>query len=128
MTAHERTGIRDLSYSAWHRTLGPNLPACDLDWIEFDRGVPVALLETKHLQAADENIYTASLRAQEKLAEMASLPHFIVRYDVDPPAAMFFIEPRNQWAEQYVDSPCYMDEGEYTRFLHDLRREPHATH
>jgi len=123
----ERTGWRDEDYSRWHRTLGPNLPMTDIDSVEYHYSVPVACIETKHMQAQEEHIYTASLRCLENLAEAADLPCFITRYDLDD-MPLFHVEPRNPLAEQYVPEPRYMDEGEYTRFLYALRREPHATH
>lgn len=49
----ETTGRRNLTYSSWHRQLGYNCPAQDLDWIEYDRGIPVAVIEVTTGQLSD---------------------------------------------------------------------------
>ena len=96
----ERSHFRDQSYSSWHRTLGYNCAATDIDqvvtrdgstmeetstlWNEYDLKVPVALVETKVRNYGDVDLTNDSnMVANSKLADMASLPFFVVKHNSD---------------------------------------------
>ena len=88
----ERTLFRCAEYSAWHRELGFNCPQLDIDfvehiegtvenaWLEYDRNVPVAIIETKaHFQQLDFS--NSQLQTLGNLGTMSGLPFFTVQYD-----------------------------------------------
>lgn len=86
MTAHERTGWRDGEISKRHRAWGFNCPATDLDFmlLEFNHGVPVAVVDYKHHAKADplvdlhENAVQALSSLYDERGE--NLPFFVARY------------------------------------------------
>ena len=53
MTSNEQHFKRDAWLSGRHRVWGSNVPAMDLDFIlaEYDRCVPIALIDYKHERA-----------------------------------------------------------------------------
>ena len=84
MSREERTGVRDLTLSAWHRSL-PDLCTCiDLDFLEYCNKcrAPLALIETArghHNQIKPTTVLKA-------LAEHAGLRAYLVLYDIDETA------------------------------------------
>jgi hypothetical protein len=87
MSQRERTGVRDMIYSRWHR---PELisrylrldQAVILDMIDIDACEschfckrPLALIETKESRATSTSAYITSL-----LAQMAGVPGYLVFY------------------------------------------------
>ena len=86
MSMRERTGVRDLLYSQWHRAdrtrrfLGPvravKLTAIDIDWCETCCwcSEPLALVETQ------ESRHTKSAVITTALGRRAGLPVFSVGY------------------------------------------------
>ena len=81
MTSNERHFKRDAWLSGRHRAWGRDVPAMDLDFVlaEYDRCVPVALIDYKH-EHADSDLNTANIKTLTALGDMAGLPSFIVRY------------------------------------------------
>src|SRR5690606_33274174 len=87
MSQHERTGIRDLLFSSWHRArstkrfLGPvraaKLTMIDLDAVEYCYACnkPLALIEVKH-----HNARSVSMTVTRALAFMAGIDAYLVRY------------------------------------------------
>ncbi len=88
MSATERTGVRDLLYSGWHRvgclrrylgtTAAAKVCAIDIDWCEYCCycGEPVALIETQQSTAAPK-----SARVTRRLAQLAGIPAYSVSYE-----------------------------------------------
>lgn len=88
MSNRERSGIRDLTYSAWHRVanlkqwLGEKLAnfvtMVDIDSLEYCKCCyePLALIETKFIEAVEK-----SWTATAKLALRAGIPAYLVIYD-----------------------------------------------
>ena len=76
MSMEERYGSRDLTYSAWHRTLDPSLHYIDLDAIEYCAQCkePLALLEL----AQDVGQGWKATTVLRKLARKARLPAYLV--------------------------------------------------
>jgi hypothetical protein len=81
MTSNEQHFKRDAWLSGRHRVWGRDVPAMDLDFIlaEYDRCVPMALIDYKHEHGAI-NFQSANIRTLVALGDMAGLPAFIVRY------------------------------------------------
>ncbi len=80
MSERERTGHRDLTYSAWHRTLDPSLHYIDLDDVEFCAVCkkPLALIEV----ARDSGQWKPA-SVTWTLAKLAGLPAWCILYRVD---------------------------------------------
>ena len=81
MTSNEQHFKRDAWLSGRHRVWGSNVPAMDLDFIlaEYDRCVPIALIDYKH-ERAIINLESANSRTLTALGDMAGIPAFIVQY------------------------------------------------
>ena len=127
MTAHERSGWRDEALSLRHRTWGSNCPGADIDFllVEYDRSVPVALIEYKHHLVGSINPEHPNYRAVGQLADFAQLPFFVVFYW--PDCWAFRVQSMNLAAEDieaYKDADL-LTEREYVSGLYELRdREP----
>jgi hypothetical protein len=81
MTSNEQHFKRDAWLSGRHRLWGRDVPAMDLDFIlaEYDRCVPIALIDYKH-ERATINLESANTRTLIALGDMAGIPAYIVRY------------------------------------------------
>jgi hypothetical protein len=120
----ERSGWRDEAISARHRHWGFNCPAVDIDFlvVEYNLGVPVALIEFKHHLADPPDIKHASYRAYLDLADNRAtpLPFLIVRYWPDIWA--FEVTPINEMAKQHFTPGERLCEREFVIRLYRLRR------
>jgi hypothetical protein len=118
----ERTGWRDQDLSGRHRSWGWDCPAIDIDFlvVEYNYCIPIAIIEYKHENAMEIDPAHPSYRALKELADRASLPLFVVRYNLAEnqftPAALNSIA-RDVFPNNYV-----MREKEYVRFLYALRK------
>ncbi len=140
MTSNERSFKRDAWLSTRHRVWGPDVPAMDLDFIlaEYDRCVPVVLIDYKH-ERATINLDSANTKTLTALGDMAGIPAFIVRYghtnksgwsdwwEVVPPDSVswFQIIPLNIDAHA-TDMPSHdnntkLSELVYVSWLYDIR-------
>lgn len=115
----EKLGFRDENLSRWHRSLGYDLPATDLDavWIEYDNRQPSALIEYKHQNW--DGKWSASLEALVNLANRAAVPALLVSYAAD--CSCFYVSPLNDLAEFFIQTPKLFSEAEYVELLHELR-------
>lgn len=136
MSVQERTGWRDEWISERHRTFGVNVPCVDIDCIilsegadmsesgwnvmEYDKRVPRALIEYKAV-GATINIFDANNKALCCLADMASLPFFIVVYD--KAKLEYEVIPINYKAEELTSNNKVFAEPEFVEFLHAIRKE-----
>lgn len=80
MSRHERTGKRDLTYSAWHRTLGDELTYIDVDACEYCAVCrrPLLLIEV----ARDVGQRNKPASVLQALANLAGLPAIVALYSV----------------------------------------------
>lgn len=134
----ERTGKRELVYSAWHRQESirryipivdaARLGMVDIDALEYeaDNGnSPVALIET----ALDRGQMFKPAHATAKLAERAGIPAYVVLFTPSDRA-----NPRSRFGEPDIErfrvAPALdqtsttwevMTPSEYAQFLVDLR-------
>jgi hypothetical protein len=91
MADEEITGKRDLTYSAWHRTIGPECGMIDIDDCEFCRRCyrPLALIEaTRDKGRSKPSVVT------RKLAELAGIPAWTARFMTDDSGTIteFFVQ------------------------------------
>ena len=122
MTAHERTGWRDEAISRRHRMWGFNCPGADLDFlmVEYNRGVPCALVEYKHYRAAPVDLRAPTYRALLSLAESAKIPFFVAHYW--PETWAFIVTPANLRADLHYFTKTRFTEREFVATLYELRR------
>ncbi len=95
----EHTFERDLILCQLHRSWGYDVPATDIDFLEYDERRPVALIEYKKRQdwqTAQVN-KDANLTALVRLGNRAQIPVYVVFYS--PDHAMFRVIAMNVYAE-----------------------------
>lgn len=121
MTAQERTGWRDRELSLRHRDWGFNCPAADLDFlmVEYNLGVPVALVEYKHHQAKTPELRHPTYRAIYELAKLADLPFLIAFYW--PNEWAFRVDPVNDKARGTYGDGMMLTERRFVKSLYYLR-------
>jgi len=94
----ERTFERDLILCELHRQWGYDVPACDIDFLDYDRANPIALIEYKkrdNWETARVE-YDSNLKALIKLGVRAKVPVFCVFYK--PDHSMFRVIGLNSYA------------------------------
>lgn len=128
MSDNERTGVRDLTYSRWHRAnhmkqfvghkAAWDCGVVDIDWCEYCRAcnAPLALIETQHSSAPPK-----AARITTTLAKMAGLLAFSVSYTTDDTGEIVgFRVQRLAPTETDVED---MDPARYARWLVMLRTD-----
>lgn len=122
MSAHERTGWRDERISERHRHWGFNCPAVDLDFlvVEYNLGLPVALVEYKHFQATTPNLNHPTYRAIKRLAEFSDLPFLIAFYW--PEYWAFKVTPVNDVAAETYRPEVVLTERQFVQSLYHIRK------
>ena len=128
MSAHERTGWRDQSISERHRAWGFNCPAADLDFlmVEFNVGLPVALVEYKHHSARPVDLRHPTYRALRALADLARLPFFLAIYW--PETWSFRVVPVNLRAREVYRDGMDLCEQRFVKSLYYLRKRTIEAH
>ncbi len=125
MSARERTGWRDEEISGRHRDWGFNCPAVDLDFlmVEYNLGLPCALVEYKHSRAAKPMIQHPTYRALRDLADgyrTGGLPFVVVRYWPHNWAMRCW--PVNECAKRFFPTDFrVLSEREYVEILYSVR-------
>lgn len=124
----ERTGWRDEALSERHRKWGWDCPAVDVDFLmlEYDRGMPVALVEYKNEHAASVNLTHPTFRALTELADRAGVLFLLVRYATD--FSTWRVTPVNQVAKDAIllkpgGTSVVWNEETYVRWLLHIRDE-----
>jgi len=84
MARQEKSFARDMTFHINRRAYGKDIPATDIDFLEFDKLEPVLLWEAK----SDKSHWrkgrrTASMIAQWKLAERAEIPYRVIEHSDD---------------------------------------------
>ena len=127
----ERTGWRDERISARHREWGFNCPAVDLDFlvVEYNLGLPVALVEYKHVSARMPSYDHATYRALRDLSDnylSGALPFLLVFYEADP--WTFRVYPQNEVAtafyaraDEFDGKSIYLTERRFVKSLYVMR-------
>lgn len=115
----------ELLLSDRHRQWGYDVPMADIDFlvVEYDRAIPVALVEYKHVKADLENTSSATYRALTTLADRGLIPFFIVRWESD--FSRFQVSGENEIARKVLKrtgrTRLVLDENGYVKFLYWLR-------
>jgi len=129
MSARENTYWRDAAISQRHRQWGMDCPATDVDFflIEYDRGLPCAVVDYKHGNRADPlaGVHPGSARALGGLYDHhgRQLPYFTVLYHPGT-AWRFQAKAMNTPALRWLDGNGWQDltEAGWVRLLHSIRR------
>lgn len=121
MVKEERTGERCSKYSEWHRTLGPEYHAIDIDFIEWrsERGVVGVLGVTgrlnneEHIRASKQVIWNRTGLERTIMSQVGAafgVPSFLVMHTADlsafhvhEAAAPTPYEYRRMNREEYAD-------------------------
>ena len=93
-TKMEKTGERNSAYSAWHRSLGADYLAVDIDFVEYrkGRGIVAVLAVTgncndeNHIQNSKKFIWARTSLEREillNLSQKLSVPAYFVIHDND---------------------------------------------
>lgn len=129
----ESTGWRDQFISEWHRKIGYNAPAMDIDgittlggehegsWIEYDHREPVALFEYKtagHLEQRGWKKLIEEVKPLTSLGNRASLPAYLVVYDSRK--IRFLPYCLTETGVDYVGD-IWLSERDYAAFLYHIR-------
>lgn len=111
MTAHERTGERDLWPSTHHRQLPRTFPRSDIDAVWWNYGKPIAFVEEKHHCATwrpnDYTIQVLQYVAGNLIADAHpnGLPAFVVQYE--PEQLRFTVTALNDEAAKHLRPDGY---------------------
>jgi hypothetical protein len=118
--------VHDRELSDRHYAWGQNCPAVDLDFLmcEFNRGIPVVLVDYKWQGAALGNTNGFTFKALSSLynADGKPLPFFIVRYWPDTWA--FKVLPVNAPAQHWLNTADWvpMTEKQWVGGLYRMRK------
>lgn len=132
----ERTNWRDNEISERHRQWGFNCPGVDLDFVmlEYNHGVPVAVVEYKHKNAREPKMDHPTYNALRHLADNhagGALPFLVVFYC--PEEWWFRVIPGNERARELyahaLTDPvtgdaldcCILSEQRFVRSLYYMR-------
>lgn len=120
----ERSGWRDERISMKHRQWGWDCPGVDIDFmmVEFNQGVPKALVEYKAFGATFPNVQHPTYKALRTLADAAGIPLFIVFYDSY--YWYFRVTPVNKTALAALPRTTVMTEREYVALMYRIRGLP----
>ena len=126
VSSYERTNWRDMELSSRHRQWGFNCPGVDLDFlmVEYNLGVPVALVEYKRCTAKAPDTTHPTYRALADLANnygFDGLPFLIARYW--PETWAFRVTPLNDRATEFYETRSGLDrsEREFVADLYEMR-------
>lgn len=85
----------NLRLSQRHRTWGNNVPAVDMDFIEYDMGAPKAIIEYKR-SGAIWSLNRVNMRVLLETSERARLPLYVVEWnDADDASWVMDVHPVN---------------------------------
>lgn len=120
----ERTGWRDLALNERHRTWGIDCPMLDVDFVavEYDTGVPKAIVEYKEEHAQKQWSLHPSYKALQILGTRANVPVFAVRYAAD--FSRFRVTALNPAARAFTPHAADLSEFDYVALLYRVRGRP----
>jgi len=117
----EQTFWRDMKLLLRHRAWGWDVPAEDIDFLEYDERKAIALFEykkTTDLATCKANI-NANIQALINLGDRASLPVFCTFYTTN--LKWYRVFPLNQYAKETGPPDGIISEYKYVDFLYWLR-------
>ena len=84
MGRREYSHSRDMTFHVNRRNYGKNIPATDLDFVEFDNLEPVLIWEAKsHMSHWKQGRRTASMLVQWKIAQRAGIKYRVIEHNDD---------------------------------------------
>lgn len=124
-TKTEKTGERNTDYSLWHRTLGPEYLALDIDFVEYrqERGIVAFLAVTgrcndeKHIINSKKYIWNRTKVERQILIELSmkmEKPSYFVIHDND--LSIFHVHDLRNKLSDYTK----MNNQEYGEFIKNL--------
>ncbi len=124
-TKTEKTGQRNTAYSLWHRSLGSDYYAVDIDYVEFrkDRGIVAFLsvsgecVDEKHIINSKKFIWErAKLECKIllKLSQEFNVPSYYVIHTAD--LAIFHVHKIGDKLDVFKK----MNQKEYSNFIKNL--------
>jgi hypothetical protein len=131
VSAKERSGWRDQEISLRHRKWGFDCCATDLDFLmlEFNHGIPVALVDYKHHKKPDplDGMHKNAIKAMSSLRDDLgqSIPFLIARYWPEPDRDWAFEAlPMNDAAREWITEDDWrpMTEVRWVRGLYAMRK------
>ena len=120
----ERTGWRDIGLSLRHREWGKACAAVDIDFlmVEYNRRIPVALVEYKNEHAEPPDLRSANFDAIRVLANDSRIPFYLCRYGTD--YSWFEVTALTHLARQCLGGDkVTLSERQYVKFLYNHRRQ-----
>jgi len=115
MTKPEYSGTRDLTYSRWHRTIGDECIATNIDWVEVRYGKIKAIIEDKDDRS--KGIPSWQLRIMNEIATSLGVPLYIVFHNCT-------YKSETEWQFRVLNfkesHSVIMNRDEYKKFLKSL--------
>jgi len=115
MTKPEYSGVRDLTYNRWHRTIGSECIATNIDWVEVRYGKIKAIIEDKDDRS--KGIPSWQLRIMTEVAQSLGVPLYIVFHNCT-------YKPEAEWQFRVLNfeanKSVIMSKEEYIKFLKRL--------
>jgi len=118
----EVTFWRDMKLLQRHRDWGWNVPAEDIDFLEYDERKAIALIEYKRRVNLDKvlpDLNGANIQALINLGDRAAVPAFCVFYA--PSRKWFRVFGLNSLGKRHQPRPEILSEYEYVDFLYWIR-------
>jgi len=117
------TFYRDYTFHGYRRLFGENIPATDIDFLEFDNHQPIAILEQKTQNSHwREGIRTDGLIAMWHLANKADIPLYVAENNLDwTRVAICAIGGFDETVPQIVENETVTDIRGLVRFQYDMR-------
>lgn len=115
----ERSGWRDMLLRDRHRLWGWDLPAVDVDFLEYDNRRAKALVEYKLAVKGEPTPRDANLEAMVDLGNRAQVPVLYVLYNQR--FSRFKAYPLNPLAQRFIAEPMFISEAQYVELLYRIR-------
>ena len=126
MTRPEYSFERDFTFHLARRRFGRNIPATDIDFLEFDNLRPVLVWEAKSNQSKwRTGVRTASMVAQWRLATQANIEYRVVEHSHDW-SQLCIVKVRGWYKMGYlwrphIESEITMSLPEFLAWLYSVR-------
>jgi hypothetical protein len=124
-TKSEKTGERNSDYSLWHRSLGPDFLALDIDWVEYrkDRGIVGFLAVTgkcvdeRHIVNSKRFIWertSLERKILSTLSQKLNVPSYFVIHNND--LSIFHVHDLSKDLKEFI----VMNQETYGSFIKNL--------
>lgn len=118
----EITFARDMTFHLARRKYGSNIPATDIDFLEYDHKQPVLLWEAKSTKSGwRDGIRTASMEAQWNLACHAGIPYRVVEHNKDWSELSVCTIAKWEGKKPIIETEIAMSLFEFVSWLYEIR-------